>query len=409
MELESLAGGVPEKLGRIRAADLATDPYGTLAAVRESCPAMAVENQGYRKWAITRYDDVRRVLADRTVLRDLVEHRKEINENCLVRPNLSARLPHRSRRSFFDRDGESHHAMRPLVANQFTPAKVRKMMPRISELIRGLLDELPVGEPVDLVRHYTRPIAGTIVCELLGVPVSRRESLADLQNEMLTSSSIEAASQAGQELYEFALDLIETKSAEPGDDLSTLLLRLHEEGRMDRDELASTYILMVVAGMEPSSAIGNGVFALLSHRDQLAKLLAEPALFESCVDEIIRYESPFRILPPRYTSAPLEFDGVTVPAGELLLLSPAAANRDPNRFDEPDTFDVTRQPRGHLGFGHGPHRCLGSDLGKAQTSTALRMLFQRFPNARIAETPGSVVWRPGKYMRRLDSVEVVLA
>ncbi|WP_410604759.1 cytochrome P450 family protein [Amycolatopsis sp. lyj-90] len=400
--------GIPEVLGRIRMKDLMVDPYGTLAGVREATPAFAIENNGYRMWAITRYHDVRKVLADPTVLRDLVEHRREINSHCMVREMPRAHLPHGSRRGFFDRDGESHRHLRGLVGNVFTPARLAALRPRVEKLADELLDTLPVGEPVELIGSFARPIAGTIICELLGVIPDEQNMLAANESEMITSSNISEIEKAVGELHAFAKKLAEEKREEPGDDLSTRLLRLYENNEMSEDELISTYILILVGGMEPSSAIGNGVFALLSNPGQLAKVLAEPELFTECVNEVVRYESPFRFVPPRYTSAPLELDGVTIPAGELLLISPAAANRDPARFDEPDVFDVERNTTGHLGFGHGVHRCLGSELGKIETATALRTLFRRFPDTRLVDPPERASWRPGKFMRRLDALPVIL-
>jgi cytochrome P450 PksS len=388
--------------------DLMTDPYGRLAEVRQSCPAMPIENNGYRMWAVTRYDDVRRVLADPTVLRDLVEHRREINTHCMVRPQQRAHLPHGSRRSFFDRDGENHRRLRGLVGDVFTPAKLKELRPRIEKISASLLDGMPTDEPVDLAARYARPIAGTIICELLGIPADEGNMLAAMETEMITSPVISEIEQAARELFDFAQRLAESKRREPGDDLCTHLLRLHEQAKMSEDELTSTYILLMVGGMEPASAIGNGIFTLLSHPDQLAQLQADPNLFAECVDEIVRFESPFRFVPPRYTSAPLEFDGVTVPAGELLLVSPAAANRDPDRFPDPDAFDITRSTIGHLGFGHGIHRCLGAELGKLETATALRELFARFPDITLVQPGKQAHWRPGKFMRRLDAIPVLL-
>jgi cytochrome P450 len=399
---------IPRELGRIRMSDLMTDPYGTLAEVRQSCPAMAIENNGYRMWAVTRYDDVRRVLADPTVLRDLVEHRRAINSHCMVRPQQRAHLPHGSRRSFFDRDGENHRRLRGLVGDVFTPAKLKELRPRIEEIAASQLDDMPTDEPVDLAARYARPIAGTIICELLGIPADEGNMLAAMETEMITSPVISEIEQAARELFDFAKRLAASKRQEPGDDLCTHLLHLHDEAKMSEDELTSTYILLMVGGMEPSSAIGNGIFTLLSHPGQLMRLRANPDLFAVCVDEIVRFESPFRFVPPRYTSAPLEFEGVTVPAGELLLVSPAAANRDPDRFPDPDAFDITRSTIGHLGFGHGIHRCLGAELGKLETAIALRELFTRFPDITLIQPGKQAHWRPGKFMRRLDAIPVIL-
>jgi cytochrome P450 len=401
-------GEIPEVLGRLRMADLMVDPYPTLAAFRESAPAVAVENNGYRMWLVTRYEDVRRVLADDTVGRDLIEHRRDINSRCMVRPDQRARLPHGSRRSFFDRDGEHHRRLRGMVGNVFSPAQVAQLRPAVERLVEDLLDGLPVGEPIDLAAEFARPLAGTIICDMLGIPRHGREEFPVLETEMITSPVIGEIEQAARRLYEFAIDMVEVKRERPGDDLYTDLLRMHEQGRMSLDELTSTYILLLVGGMEPSTAIGNGVITLLRHPDELARLVADPDLFGPALEEILRYESPFRLVPPRRAGAALTLDGVTIPAGELILVSLAAANRDPAQYDDPDTFDATRRPHGHLGFGHGPHRCLGATLGRLETETALRRLFARFPATRLAMPDQTPDWRQGKFMRRLGTLPVIL-
>lgn len=408
MDTEQRSEGIPEVLGRIKSRDLVTDPYGTLARVRESTPAYAIENNGYRMWAITRYEDVRKVLADPTVLRDLVANRREINSRCLIRPQQRAHLPPGSRRSFFDRDGEHHHRLRALVGNAFTPAKLDELRLRSERLAKEIVDGLPAGRPIDITTELARPIAGTIICELLGVPTTEVNTIAARVTEMITSPIINEIEEAAVALHTFAKNLVELKRTEPGDDLCTELLRVHEEDRLTEDELTSTYILLLVGGMGPSIAIGNGILTLLSHPGELAKLLADPALFTTCVDELLRYESNFRFVPPRYTSAPLEVGGVTIPAGELLLISPAAANRDPSFFEDPDVFDVHRSTKGHLGFGHGVHRCIGAQLGKIETATALRALFQRYPETALVDPPGEIEWRPGKFVRRLQALPVIL-
>jgi len=400
--------GIPGELGRLDMRELTADPYGMLARIREFTAAFAIETNGYRMWLITRYDDARKVLGDSTVLKDLIEHRQQINAHCMVREQPRAHLPHASRRSFLDRDGEDHRRLRSLVGVAFTPARLAGWRPRVEQLADELLDGLPVGEPVDLVATYARPIAGTIICELLGIPRSEWSLLAARESAMITSPVISEIEQAAVELHRFGKDLLERKRAHPGNDLCTRLLREHDESKLTDEELVSTYILLIVAGMEPASAIGNGLLALLTNPTELARLMAEPALFSDAVDEIVRSESPFRFLPPRVTSAPVELDGVTIPAGELVVVSPAAANRDPARFENPDEFSVLRSTTGHLGFGYGAHRCLGAELGKLEAATALRLLFGRFPRTRMLGQAEQVRWRPGKFMRRLDTFPVIL-
>jgi cytochrome P450 len=224
----------------------------------------------------------------------------------------------------------------------------------------------------------------------------------------LTAPSIEEVESAGRHLHEFALEVIELKRTAPADDLFTYLVRAEQDGVLDRMELMSMITLLLIAGLEPTSVIGSGVLTLVSHPGQLAILLADPALMADSVEEILRYETPFRMLTPRYLDHPLELENVTIPAGELILVSTGAANRDPGAFADPDRFDVTRCPKGHLGFSHGKHRCLGAELGRLETTIALDRLFRRFPDMRLVTGPDQVTWRPGIFMRRLDSLSVLL-
>lgn len=385
------------------------DPYPMLTALRDTGPAAVAEVNGLRMWLVTRYHDVKRVLADPAFSKDIVQHRKRVMRQCVLHPERIAKMPLASRRSLLDRDGADHKRLRALLSGQFSPARVAGYRPRIEQITDELLDRLPVGEPVDLVNQFARPLVTTFISEVFGVPEGEREGFPVWENDMLTAPSKAGIEEATRKLHELALRLVEIKRREPGDDVFTLLLRKHDEdGVLDHDELASTFLVLLVGGSEPTSAIGNGLLHLLSNPSQLAAVRADPSRYAACVDEVLRYESPFRMLAPRLAERAVELDGVTIPAGELVMASVAAANRDPVRFADPERFDVTRDARGHLGFGHGPHRCLGSELGRLETTIALRALVERFPGSRLAVPPDQVRWRPGMFMRRLDSLPAVL-
>ncbi|HEX8867572.1 MAG TPA: cytochrome P450, partial [Lentzea sp.] len=301
------------------------DPYPALRALREAGPAAVVENNGFRMWVLTRYEDVRRLLADPSFTKDLVLHRKRVVEQSMVRPERRARLPHAVRRSALDRDGVDHRRLRAVLGGVFGASRMAEYRPRIEEIAHDLLDGFPVGEPVDLVGRFARPLATTFISELVGVPEGDRDGFPFWENDMLTAPVIADIEAAGQNLYEFALRLIALKRREPADDLFTELIRMHDEdGRLDDDELASTYVVLLVGGTEPGSAIGNGLFLLLSDPGQMTALRADPSRYDACVEEVLRFESPFRMLPPRFSEEPLELDGITIPAGELVLASVAA-------------------------------------------------------------------------------------
>ncbi|WP_280442696.1 cytochrome P450 family protein [Nocardia brasiliensis] len=384
------------------------DPYSDLAEIRRARAATPIENNGLRMWVVGRYDDARTVLADQGLRKDLVLKRREILAQSLVRPERRPRLPVEIRRNMLDRDEPDHTRLRGLLASSFTTAKAELLRPKLEQLVTELLDRLPLDRPVELIGEFIRPLAVTVIADLLGVPSDDRGQFPNWENDILTSPDLPEIEQAGAALVSFARKLIARKDIEPADDLLTGLVTDHRQGVLDDAELVSMVTLMLIAGMEPGSAIANGVFTLLQHPDQWEKLVAEPALLPGCVDEILRFESPFRMLTPRFSDCPMQLGEVTIPANELILVSVAAANRDPAKFPDPDNFDITRTTRGHLGFGRGNHRCLGAHLGVLEMQIALEGLRSRFPNMALAVPVSDVSWRPGMFMRRLFTLPVRL-
>jgi cytochrome P450 len=384
------------------------DPYPALASLRQAQAAVPVENNGFRMWVVTRYEDARAVLADPTLQRDLVKNRRDVVGQNLVRPDRRPKLPRELRRSMLDQDGADHRRLRGLVSRFFSPKRLAALRSRIESVAEDLLDQLAVGRPIDLIESFARPLPATCLAELLGVPDTARDAFPAWETAILTAPTIEEVEDAGRQLAAFARTVIELKQAEPRDDLFTELVCAWQDAQLLEPELISSITLLLIAGLEPTTTIGSGVLTLLRHPQQLARLRDDPSLLPGCIDEVLRYETPFRMLTPRYLDRPLPLSDVTIPAGELILVSTAAANRDPDRFPDPDRFDIRRCPRGHLGFSHGNHRCLGAELGKLETTIALEKLLARFADIRLAVDPADISWRPGMFMRRLDSLPVIL-
>jgi cytochrome P450 len=393
---------------RLLSRSFMADPYPALAHLRENHAAVPVENGGFRMWVITRYDDARTLLADRSLSVDLVKHRHRIVEQTLVDIQRRPKLPRDLRRSMLDHDGADHLRIRGVVAKYFAPAQLATLKPRIERLADDLLDSLPTNVPIDIVARYARPLAITFISDLFGVPEDAREDFPVWETALLTAPRKSEVEDAGRQLQKFADEMVTLKQERPGDDLFTEVVRAGAGGVLDYPELISMITLLLIGGLEPANAISSGVLALLNNPRELARLREDPDLMAACVEEVLRFETPFRMLTPRFTDHPVELVGVTIPAGELLLISSGAANRDPCRFADPDQFDITRNTKGHLGFSHGSHRCLGAELGKLETSIALTRLFARFPDTRLAGMPDNMEWRPGMFMRRLDSLPVIL-
>lgn len=386
--------------------DFMQDPYPDLAAHRETGSPVPVENGGFRMWLVTGYEVARTLLADPETHRDVIKNRDQLLGQTLVRPERKPHIPRALRVGMIDRDGSDHRRLRGVVTQYFTPARVAQRRARIEEVADGLIAALDRGGPFDLVERFCQPLAATVVADLLGLPSSTDHPFPRWVNDMLTGKGPEAAEQGALNLIGFTRRLIAEKRAAPADDITSDLIEAQATGVLDEIELESTVALLLIAGMEPASTLASAMYTLLTHPDQLAALRAELALLEGCVEEAIRFEGPFRMLPPRYRDEPYQVGEVTIPAGEFILISSAAANRDPAKYPDPDRFDIRRDTKGHLGFSHGIHRCLGAELGRLEVSIGIEKLLAAFPDILLAAPAEEFRWRPGTFMRRLYTLPV---
>jgi cytochrome P450 len=384
------------------------DPYPIFAALREETPAFPIEGNGFRMWVVTRYADVRRLLKDPSVNKDIVGTRKERVKRSMVRMDRRAKLAVESRRSLLDRDGIDHRRLRGVMQHIFHPRNVALLRPRVSDLAASIASMLPEHGVVDVHSQFALPIAQTIISELTGVSEKYRGLFPPLISRILTGDSPEEVEEAGSQMHQLAFDLIAHCREHPSENLFSVLLKAREDGMMDEDELASTIIVVLMAGLEPATAICNGLLLLLQHPYQKEQLLANPVMLSSCVEEVLRFESPFRMLPPRFCDRPIEMEDVTIPAGEMIILCIASANRDPDVVEDGERFDITRKNKAHLSFGHGAHRCLGAELGRIETGEAIAAFLRRFPDAKLASEPDQIRWRAATFLRRVDSLPLIV-
>lgn len=377
------------------------DPYPAYAWLRENSPVHRTRlPNGVEAYLVTRYDDVKALLADPRLSKDAAasypgwrpgrtgipgEHRSGVAAHLL---NL---------------DPPDHTRLRRLVAKAFTPRRVADFEPRVVRIADRLLDGFG-PDPVDLIRAYAFPLPVVVICELLGVPADDQAIFHEWAAGVMDRSGPRGGvGRSVRRIRGYLKDLIHKKRGDLSDDLLSALVRASDHGEhLTEDEAAAMAFILLFAGFETTvNLIGNGVLALLRHPEQLARLQADPALYPAAVEELLRYDGPVEFGTWRFTTQPVEVGGTVIPAGEPVLAVLAAADRDPARFDDPDALDLGRAGGGHLALGHGIHFCLGAPLARLEGRVALARLFARHPGLSLAADPDELRWHSGLIMRGL--------
>ncbi|GHE14244.1 cytochrome P450 [Streptomyces alanosinicus] len=330
-------------------------------------------------WLVTRNEDARAVLSDP----------RFSSEN--VRPGfpgLQPTTPPRTPGQLFAMDPPEHTRLRRMLIPEFTFRRVEQLRPAIRRVAGELLDRfVEKGQPADLVEHFTLPLPLLTICELLGVPYSDRDFIHQQASAFATVSAGPEAMRAGwAALFGYLQELLAAKSRAPEDDLmSRLATERVATGEATPAEAAGLAVQLLIAGHETTaSMLSLGAVALLRHPDQLTALRADPALVPGAVEELLRYLTVVHIGLRRIATEDVEIGGVTIRAGEGVVIALQAANRDPAVFADPDALDFTRDAGPHLAFGHGLHHCLGQSLARAELQIALPMVFHRLPGLRLA-------------------------
>lgn len=353
------------------------EPFAVLGEVRDQAPVREVElPEGGTTWLVTRYADARSVMADPRFVKDF---RNSLPED--QRANVPG-IPSPGGDMMLLNDPPVHTRLRKLVVKAFTVRRVAALRPRIETIAGALLAGLPAGEPVDLVDAYAVPLPTAVICELLGVPVEDQDAFGAWSRTMIDDSGEAATHQASASLAAYLSELVERKRAEPDEALISALIEVSEEGeQLSTTEIVAMGMLLLIAGHETTATlITTAVEAMLGDhalRDRLAA--AEPDELRAAIEEFLRWGSPIAQAPLRFAAEDVEFDGVVVPRGAMVMVSLAAANHDPARFERPDDYEELRDTTGHLAFGHGLHFCLGASLARLEAEVALRTVLDRFP------------------------------
>lgn len=338
---------------------------------------------------VARYDDCRMVLTDDRFIRDRGHARGKAPGGSPFPFPLPKSIMALGT-SMIVQDDPEHRRLRGLVNRAFTSRAVGRLSDRVEHISAELLDDLDGRRDVDLVQAYARPIPTRVIAEMLGLSaadIGEFDLITRVLSEGLTGFSIlRTVFFDLRRVARFVRSLVARKRAEPGDDILTALIEAEEDGdRLTEDELVAMVFLLIIAGFETTMhLITNGVRTLLEHPDQLDRLRAEPALWDSAVEEIVRHRGPIQATKPQYATQDLTLHGHAIKRGTPILPLLGAANHDPRAFDDPDTFDVARTHNHHLGFGFGAHFCLGKQLAVMETRIALKNLVERHPDLKLA-------------------------
>ena len=337
-------------------------------------------------WLVTGYEEVRRLLTDPRL------GRSHPDPATAARTGESVLFGGPSG-NYQTEDGD-HARMRSLLQPHFTPRLMRRLRPRVEALTTGLLDELAEADPpADLCERLAVPLPVLVICELLGVPYADRDRFRGWTRDAADVRDRARSEQGLAELFGYGLDLVARKRDQPGDDI---ISRLIATSGTNDTEIAALSMALLFAGHETTvAAIGIGALLLLTHSDQWQALRRDPGLIPSAVEEMLRAPGSNGGGIPRYARANLTVSGVTVCAGDLVLLDISAANHDAAAVPDPDRFEISRPAVSHLAFGHGSRYCIGAPLARIELQAVFSQLIPRFPGMRLAVSPRELTFHTG--------------
>jgi 2-hydroxy-5-methyl-1-naphthoate 7-hydroxylase len=367
------------------------------ARLRERGPVTLVELPGgVVAWSVTSAPLVTELLTDSRVSKDPRQHWPLFRDGT-IGPDWPL-FVWVAVQNMFTAYGSEHTRLRRLIAPAFTARRTRTLAPRIEAIARQLIEDLavaPPGEAADLREDFAYPLPIQVISELMGLPEKHRPALrAVVDGIFSTTTTPEEAEANGRQMYAILADLVAQKRAAPGDDLtSDLIAQRDQDGSgLTEQELLDTLLLVISAGHETTvNLLDQAICTLLTRPDQLASLRAGHVTWEDAIEETLRFEAPVAHLPLRYAVSDIDLSeqaGVMIRQGEAILMAYSAANRDPAWHGETaGDFDVARERRDHVAFGYGTHLCLGAPLARMEAAIGLPLLFERFPDMRLARLP----------------------
>ncbi|MGW1957143.1 cytochrome P450 family protein [Streptomyces sp. NPDC001920] len=398
---EPLAAADPEQLPDpvpLKGCPYKADPYPLYERMRAAGPVHRVLfPSGVRAWLVTGYDAAHAALNDDRLGKD---HDRG-NDRWRARASIMPEPQHsRLQVHLLHQDPPKHTHMRRLLTDAFSPRRVERLRPRFQDTADALVDALPETGPADLVTGFAALFPFRVLAEVIGLP---GELAAHFDRDWGKVVQPVGPTDPGRPLYESRLhglqsyiaEVVAHKREHADDGLLGRLVAARDRGELSPQELDSMVFQLLVAGQEPvTNQITTALVALLRHPDRLARLRDDPGLLPRAVEELLRYDSAFELTTWRFFDRNSDLHGADVPAGDSVIVSLCAANRDPRRFPDPDTLDLDRSPNPHLAFGHGIHFCPGAALARAELQTALGTLLARLPGLRLAIRDADLAWIP---------------
>jgi len=353
-------------------------------------------------WLLTRYDDVKEVL-------------RKAQDTSL---DIKRLTPEAQRNPFhymlLYSDPPDHTRLRSLVAAPFTQAGVNGVHDMIVRVVDNLIDDLLDCGEVDFVAHFAEPFPVSVISQIIGTPYEDRIKLREwtaILGLAFDSTINDPAMRARgvvalKEMTEYFAELIRRPSQPPGSILQAIIADT-QAAKCSPAEAMAQCMLLLLAGHETTlNLLANGLYCLLAHPQELARLRRQPELVDSMVNEVLRYETPFQRATFRVCTASLRINGQEFGVGERISPVMSAANRDPSQFENPDVFDITRKPNRHLSFGLGIHRCLGEKLARSEAHIAFSRILQRLPQIELVQDKAT--WKPRSLFRALESLPIRL-
>ncbi len=386
------------------------DPFPAYAWLRDHEPLRW--DEGFNAWVVTRYEDVVGIF-DRPQTFSSDRFRKVDPRYTSQRPAVRSVAEVLGHWLVF-RDPPDHDRLRALLQSSFTPKHLESSRERIQRTVDALLDSVVAHGAMDFIRELAFPLPAMVIAGLMGAPEEDLDAIkawsdrlaAYLGGAVDARDNFAEASAGVGALVDYFRGLLRERERSPRDDLTSLMLRAEHEGdRLTRDEVVANCILLLFAGHETTTnLLGNGLFHLLRHPREAARLRADASLLHGAVEELLRYDGPVPATV-KVATADVPWHGRTIRTGDMVLPFMASANRDPRQFSDPDVLDIGRQPERHVAFASGIHYCLGAWLARLEARVVLDTVLRRLP--RLALAPGEVRWKPMIFLRGLEALPLV--